>query len=305
MLIQTKAEYQGYACKFNPFAEDILACGYSQYYGIIGNGKIIVYAFDTKGIIKPLKMFDTNEGVFDICWSEVNKNHLVSCGADGTLKLWDITLDLPLFSIKVHKGDIWSCAWSHLVPNYISSTGTDTVLNITDVIKGQTSLSLKSHTQVAYSSMWHPTMSNVLSSTSADGTCKLWDIKSGNIIKQYNHSSEVMHCDFNKYDSLISIAGADGLIFIFDLRKGTNQPVKVLKGHQLTVRRIAFSPFEKNILYSISYDMNVNIWDIALDVPIKVLKNHTEFVYGVDCSLFNSKIFATTGWDNVLNIYTM
>lgn len=305
MLIQTKSDYQGYSCKFNPFSNDVIACGYSQYYGIIGNGMIGVYTFDPKPIIKPLKMFDTNEGVFDISWSEVNKNHLVSCGADGSLKLWDITHDLPLFSIKVHNGEIWSCAWSHLITHYISSTGTDTCLNITDVIKGKTTLTLKSHTQMAYSSIWHPTMDNVLSSTSADGTCKLWDIKSGNIIKQYNHSSEILHCDFNKYESLIAVASADGLIFLFDLRGSTNQPIKILKGHQLAVRKIVFSPFEKNLLYSVSYDMNINIWDIALDMPVKVLKNHTEFVYGVDCSLFDPKIFATTGWDNMLNIYSI
>lgn len=36
--------------------------------------------------------FDTQDGLFDVCWSEVNENQLVTASGDGSIKLWDTTL---------------------------------------------------------------------------------------------------------------------------------------------------------------------------------------------------------------------
>jgi hypothetical protein len=36
--------------------------------------------------------YDTQDGLFDCSWSEVNENHLVTSSGDGSIKLWDIKL---------------------------------------------------------------------------------------------------------------------------------------------------------------------------------------------------------------------
>jgi WD40 repeat protein len=36
--------------------------------------------------------FDTQDGLFDVAWSEANENQLVTASGDGSLKLWDTTL---------------------------------------------------------------------------------------------------------------------------------------------------------------------------------------------------------------------
>ncbi len=43
-----------------------------------------------------------------------------------------------------------------------------------------------------------------------------------------------------------------------------------MPGHRYPVRRVKFSPHIKTVLASGSYDMNVNVWDIA--DPVKPLK---------------------------------
>lgn len=40
----------------------------------------------------PLFSYDTQDGLFDIAWSEVNENQLVTSSGDGSIKLWDATL---------------------------------------------------------------------------------------------------------------------------------------------------------------------------------------------------------------------
>jgi len=38
--------------------------------------------------------YDTQDGIFDIAWSEVHENQIASAGGDGSIKLWDISLDV-------------------------------------------------------------------------------------------------------------------------------------------------------------------------------------------------------------------
>ena len=38
--------------------------------------------------------YDTQDGLFDLAWSEVNENQLVTSSGDGSIKMWDITLSV-------------------------------------------------------------------------------------------------------------------------------------------------------------------------------------------------------------------
>lgn len=84
----------------------------------------------------------------------------------------------------------------------------------------------------------------------------------------------MLSLDFNKYENFIATASSDNLIKIFvscfllssslpfqDLRANLDQPLMMLMGHQLAVKKIKFSPYHANILASSSYDMSVKIWD--------------------------------------------
>ena len=305
-MLSYKSDFQGYACKFSPFVPDIVACGVSQYYGIIGNGKLIVLKKNQNSMAE-IKKFDTNDGIFDIAFSEMTQNHIMTVGAGGNLKLWDYQSmsSKPIVSLKRHNSDIWGCSWGHLTTNLVATAGSDSSMKVTDITKGNLVTQNIFHNKVAYSCSWHPTLSSVIASTSADGTCKLFDITSNKVIKSFSTEFEVMTCDFNKYENKIAIGLSNGMILIYDLRG--DKPVMMLNGHTLTTRKLQFSPFDADTLVSVSYDMNVNLWNIKQSLPINVFKYHTEFVYGIDFNLFEKGTISTTGWDNslyVLNVYS-
>jgi len=298
-------EFEGYACKFSPFLPNVIACGFSQYYGIIGNGRLSIFTQNnTSGILEETRRFNTNDGIFDLAWSETNENHILTGCGDGSLKLWDVNHKQPILNIKEHAGEIFGVSWNHTAANLVASAGMDSTVKLYDMIKGVPIMNLIDHRKVVYSVTWHPTLENILASSSADQTVKLWDTKSGKVMKTLiSQNAEMMHMDFNKYENTIATAGADGTILIFDLRGTGDVPLTILNGHSLTARKVMFSPFFSSVLASVGYDMNVIIWDVKKNQPLNVFKHHREFVYGVDFSIFDNKKIATTGWDRALYVF--
>lgn len=40
--------------------------------------------------------FDTQDGLYDVAWSEVHENQLATASGDGSVKLWDIALNVSI-----------------------------------------------------------------------------------------------------------------------------------------------------------------------------------------------------------------
>ena len=80
------SEFEGYSVKFSPFENNKIACCFSQYYGIIGNGRLSIFIINNIGILEEVLRFNTNDAIFDIAWSEFNENQLISVGGDGSVK---------------------------------------------------------------------------------------------------------------------------------------------------------------------------------------------------------------------------
>lgn len=206
--------------------------------------------------------------------------------------------------MKDHIGEAFSVSWNNTINNLVASSGMDSTVKIYDIAKGTPIQTLVGHKGVCYTATWHPTVNNILASTSADRTTKIWDVKSGKIIKTIlAQNSEVMHCDFNKYENIIATAGSDGTVNVFDLKGTGDVPLINMKSHMLTARKVMFSPFFSSILATVGYDMNVIIWDIKKSAPVNTFKHHREFVIGLDFSLFENKKIATTAWDRSLFVY--
>ncbi len=135
-----------------------------------------------------------------------------------------------------------------------------------------------------------------------DGTCRIWDIKSQkNVLAIPAHSNETLCCDFNKYDDVIVTGSTDNTIKVWDLRRA-NQPVTVLYGHRYPVKRVKWSPFDRDMLLSCSYDMTVRLWNAVDPVePIKkVFDRHHEFVQDIDWSQHAQNHIASISWDQKL-----
>ena len=40
--------------------------------------------------------YDTQDGLYDVAWSEIHENQLVTASGDGSLRLWDVMLNVSL-----------------------------------------------------------------------------------------------------------------------------------------------------------------------------------------------------------------
>lgn len=44
--------------------------------------------------------FETQDGLYDVAWSEIHENQIVSASADGSLKLWDVMVNVSTISLR-------------------------------------------------------------------------------------------------------------------------------------------------------------------------------------------------------------
>lgn len=307
LFITATSDFEFYSCKFSPFDKTKIAATLSQYYGMVGNGRLSIFDFDVnKNIIGEIKRFPTNEGCFDVAWSEVNDNILVTGQGDGTIKFWDVKKNdsFPISSLKAHAGEVYGVSWNIHQPNLILSGSHDLTVRLHDCSKMVTTNTFTGHQGVIYSAIWHPTIDGVFASCSSDCTFKLWDLKSGSSIKSVKaHNGHTMCCDFNKYENILATGGSDGSFALWDLRNSNDVPLLAISGHSLSVRKLAFYPFNNSILATVGYDMNVRIWETKKSQPAGIFKHHKEFVIGVDFSLFDQNLIASCGWDRTLSLY--
>lgn len=305
-FVNTVSDFEFYNCKFSPFEKGLIACSLSQYYGIIGNGRICIYNFDLNSrSIKEIRRFNTNDGCFDVAWSEANENVLASAQGDGSLKVWDINNQHPLGNLPCHGAEVYSINWNIHQPELVLTASQDMTIKLHDISKLQTVSNYLGHTGVAYNAVWHPTMPGVFGSCGEDGTFKIWDSKCYEPVKNIKaHNSHVMTLDFNKYENLLATGGSDGSLALWDLRGNANVPLLSIKAHSLSLKKLCFSPFDSSTLVTTGYDMNVRLWNTKLCQQIDIFKHHREFVFGADFSLLDERLLATCGWDRTLNIFS-
>jgi len=84
--------FAGHGVQFSPFDERRVAIAGGQHFGIVGNGRLFVAAVDPVVGAQVLSVYDSQEGLYDVAWSENNNNQLVCGSADGSVRLIDTTL---------------------------------------------------------------------------------------------------------------------------------------------------------------------------------------------------------------------
>lgn len=114
-----------------------------------------------------------------------------------------------------------------------------------------------------------------------------------------------MTCDWNRYNhNIIATGTSDGFIRGWDIRN-LSSSVFELYGCSDAVRRLKFSPFDENILASVSYDFTSRIWDYnESSEALETITHHTEFNYGLDWNRLTKNQLADCGWDSLVHVFT-
>jgi peroxin-7 len=114
--------FSHYNVAWSPFHTTRIAVASSANYGIVGNGRLhIASVFMNPSGAPNVKLeklyvrvlhpflsvklnsvrvasYETQDGLYDLAWSEVHENQLVTASGDGSLKLWDVTLNVSTHS---------------------------------------------------------------------------------------------------------------------------------------------------------------------------------------------------------------
>lgn len=302
----------GHSVQFSPFKPKLLACATGQYYGIAGCGTLFVAYLEAQGT-PVVKQWMWNDCLFDLCWSDTNENVLLTAGGDGFVLVFDIGNDQgPIVATKAHDREVYSISWcQERTNNHLAASASwDGSLTIWDVMAGcRTVASVSAHNSLIYSAQWSPRIRGMLASVAGDGSVHIWD--AGDLTRprmalQQAHASDVLTCDWCKYDEhVLATGGSDGLIRMWDVRSlRSGRPLCDLAGHGYAVRRLKFSPFEKGVILSSSYDYTTRLWDYEKhNHNIGLYKYHTEFTCGIDFSFHEQGQVADCSWDESICIY--
>lgn len=292
----------GFAVKYSPFVEGLLAVAAAQNFGIVGNGRQIVVQATQHGI-QDKAGFDTLDGIYDCAWSESNENILVSACGDGSIKIWDIAAPAqanPLRSLHEHQREVCSLSWNNINKSRFLSSSWDDTAKLWDSEQPQALCSFGEHTYCVYAVIWNPAHGDVFLTASGDHTAKVWDCRQPHsTLTIAAHGHEVLAADWCKYnDCMIATGSVDKLIKTWDVRMPQRE-VAVLQGHNYAVRRVVFSPHSESLLASCSYDMTVRLWDVASEghPQVNSWNHHSEFAIGLDFSSLSEGMMASTGWD--------
>lgn len=278
--------FNPYAVKYSPYYDNRVAVASAANFGIVGNGRLFALGMAASGI-QVEKYYDTNDALYDVAWSEINENQLLTACGDGSIKLFDLAVDTyPVMNYHEHKRETFAVFWNQTTKDTFLSSSWDGTVKLWSPTRTE-SLKTLPIGSCTYSAAFSPHNPHLLTAVSSDSRLRLFDLRTPPSAKyhlvadipvhqiptprRHHHSAaaaapatpaEILTHDWNKYSTtgIIATAGVDRLIRTFDLRMPYNGPLAILAGHEFAVRRLAWSPHAADVLISASYDMTVRLW---------------------------------------------
>ena len=300
--------FDGTSCNFSYLSPNIIGGSFSENFGIVGKGKIVLLKYDNINL-KPFKEMYFEKGITCFKFNRINDNIIHVGDVEGKLITinYNNQIKEEIFSNKIYQAEITSLNIGKISNNLLLSTSLDNSSKIIDLNNNKIVLNIQNYSKKGFTSnsIDYKTP-NIISLSTNDGTVLLFDIK--NCVKPIKcliSNNPILSMDFNPFNATFAVGESNGIINIYDLRNDKNIPISTLTGHQLAVKEIKFSPFQQNLLCSCGFDMNINLWDVQYSLPIKCYKHHTEFVTGIDFSNYNQNIISSISFDKTLDIFSI
>ncbi|KAG2757146.1 WD40 repeat-like protein [Suillus brevipes Sb2] len=338
-VLQTPG-FAHYSVAWSPFHNSRIALASAANFGLVGNGRLhmvsLIPGVGGSSAVKLDKQYETQDGIYDVAWSEIHENQLVTGSGDGTLKLWDILLNnFPIRSWHEHSREVFSVDWSNIKKDTFASSSWDGSVKLWTPEMPRSVATLHAHLSCVYQALFSPHQPDILATCSTDGTMKIFDLRSpayatGAATNSFTHplsaavltvpasGTELLSLDWNKYRPFVlATAGVDKMVKVWDCRmiQSANPSAQTiggvcevqLPGHEYAVRKVQWSPHRPDLLATASYDMTCRIWSTNPSAGgsklLQVHDPHTEFAAGCSWSLYDEGLIASCGWDGKLFVF--
>ncbi|GAC93690.1 hypothetical protein PHSY_001255 [Pseudozyma hubeiensis SY62] len=274
--------FAGYGLAWSPFFSHRLAVASSANYGLVGNGRLHILSLSPNASSLQIeKVFDTQDGLYDVAFSESHENQLVTASGDGSIKLWDCALqDHPIRNWAEHNREVFCVDWNNIKKDIFASSSWDASVRIWHPERPSSVMAITTgHTGCVYACAFSPHNPDLLATACGDGHLRLFDLRQQAAGAQASVTipvgGEVLCLDWNKYRPMtIATGSTDRVIKTWDLRSAAapqpgsgvtplqmGTPTAAILGHEYAIRKVAYSPHSAQMLASASYDMTARIWD--------------------------------------------
>lgn len=185
---------------------------------------------------------------------------LLSCSADGTIRLWNLDLWQQMVIYKGHIGPVWSISWGPY-GHYFVSGGMDKTARIWMTDRVRQARLLAGHDSDVEAVAWHPNSAYVFTA-SCDKTVRMWAMNNGSPVRMFTgHTSPITALACSRNGKLLASADDSGSILIWDL--GPGRLLKKMRGHgKGGVWSLSWS-VESTVLVSGGADNTVRVWDVT------------------------------------------
>ncbi|KAI1497615.1 WD repeat domain-containing protein [Biscogniauxia marginata] len=194
---------------------------------------------------------------------ETDSKLLLSCSADGTVRLWSLDVWSCLCIYKGHDGPVCSLSWSPH-GHYFVTGGWDKTVRVWSQDHASAQRLLVGHDTAISTVAWHPNGAYVFSaSDETDKSIRMWSVANGHCVRVFTgHTDYISSLECAPNGKILASADIGGNIFLWDIEKATR--IKRCRGHgRGGIWSLSFS-VESNVLVSGGQDSTVRVWDVEM-----------------------------------------
>lgn len=186
---------------------------------------------------------------------------LLSCSADGQIRLWSLESWSCLCIYKSHDGPVFRTQWGPH-GHYFLSGGYDKAVRIWMQDHASPQRLLVGHDTAISAIAWHPNGMYVFSaSDETDKSIRMWSVVTGACVRVFTgHSDYISAIECAPNGKILASADCAGSILFWDLNLGTR--IKRSRGHgKGGIWSLSFN-VESTVLASCGQDCTVRLWDV-------------------------------------------
>jgi transcription initiation factor TFIID subunit 5 len=231
----------------------------------VNNRKLIGHSGPVYGVSFSDSITNLNHNIYPDTANkpETNSKLLLSCSADGHIRLWSLDMWACLCIYKAHDGPVLRVLWGPH-GHYFASAGWDKTVRVFMQDHASAMRLMVGHDTAISALAWHPNGTYVFSaSDETDKSIRMWSVVTGNCVRVFTgHTDYISALEVAPNGKIFASADAGGNIFFWDIEKG--QRIKRCRGHgKGGIPSLSFS-VESNVLVSGGLDGTVRLWDVEL-----------------------------------------